>query len=61
MTNPTAGWWVYKNGKYSQCSAWPRWYLGFSNGKAGLGIVREQWGWRIMLGPWDFCKTTKDA
>ena len=38
-----------------QTSAWAHWWLGIHLGWAGLGIVRETWGWRIMLGPWHFC------
>lgn len=51
-------WSIHRNGKYAQCSALARWYFGASNGRYGLGLVRESWGYRIMLGPWDVCKFT---
>lgn len=50
------GWSIHRNDKYSQCSAWPRWIAGISNGRFGFGVIRERWGWRFMLGPWDACK-----
>jgi hypothetical protein len=33
-------------------SAWAYWWVGIDLGWAGLGVVRETWGWPIMLGPW---------
>jgi len=47
------GW--YKRDKNSSCSAWPWWYVGFCCGRYGLGVVRETWGWRFMLGRIDYC------
>lgn len=49
-------WHYVKRDKYSGCSAWPLWYCGFSYGKWGLGVVREQWGWRVMCGWFHLCK-----
>ena len=43
-------WRAHVPGKYAMCSAWPKWYIGWSCGRYGLGVVRETWGWRIMLG-----------
>ena len=31
------------------------WYIGWSCGKYGFGVVREDWGWRFMLGKIDYC------
>jgi hypothetical protein len=39
-----------------QTSSWAYWWIGIDLGWAGLGVVRETWGWRIMLGPWHFCR-----
>jgi hypothetical protein len=33
--------------------AW--WFVGVDIGWFGLGVVRELWGWRIMLGIWHLC------
>jgi hypothetical protein len=33
--------------------AW--WFVGVDIGWFGLGVVRELWGWRIMLGMWHLC------
>jgi hypothetical protein len=43
-----------------QTSAWAMWYVGMDFGWWGLGVVREQWGWRIMLGTIHLCGHIED-
>lgn len=45
--------WMYRP------STWAEWYVGMDFGWFGLGIVREPWGWRIMLGMIHLCGYTE--
>jgi hypothetical protein len=38
-----------------QTGPWAHWWAGIDLGWCGLGVVRERWGWRIMLGTWHLC------
>ena len=56
----TMHWGTHRTKDYSTTSCWPRWYIGFDCGRWGLGVVREQWGWRIMLGTLHICGHDED-
>jgi hypothetical protein len=63
---PKIKWRWHKTAGYAlrhECttSAWAKWYAGIDLGWAGLGVVRESWGWRIMLGIYHLCGHIKNT
>lgn len=45
----------WRDRRFYNTSPWARWWAGVDFAWCGLGVVRESWGWRIMLGPWHLC------
>lgn len=46
-------WRIYTpSSDYAQCSAWALWLIAIRFPPWGLGLIRESWGYRVLLFRW---------